>query len=52
MQSRGYVTADDVKSIAHKVLRHRLILTYEAEAEDVKSDALVNEILESIEVPS
>lgn len=52
MQARGYVTADDVKSIAHKVLRHRLILTYEAEAEDVKSDALVNEILESIEVPS
>jgi MoxR-like ATPase len=52
MNGRGFVMVDDVKSVAHKVLRHRLILTYEAEAEDVKSDALVNEILESIEVPS
>ena len=52
MNGRGFVMADDVKSIAHKVLRHRLILTYEAEAEDIQSDALVNEILESVEVPS
>ncbi|MFK8139137.1 MAG: AAA family ATPase [Bdellovibrionales bacterium] len=52
IQSRGFVTVDDVKAIAHKVLRHRLILTYEAEAEELLSDNLVNEILENIEVPT
>ncbi len=51
LRSRGYVTADDIKAIAYSVLRHRLILTYEAEAENIKSDEVVKEILSSIEVP-
>lgn len=50
MRGRGYVTAEDVKAIAYNVLRHRLILTYEAEAENVKSDEIIKEILGSIEV--
>jgi MoxR-like ATPase len=51
LRGRGYVTAEDVKAIAYNVLRHRLILTYEAEAENIKSDEIIKEILGSIEVP-
>lgn len=51
LRARGYVTAEDIKAIAYSVLRHRLILTYEAEAENVKSDEVVKEILATIEVP-
>lgn len=51
IQSRGYVTADDVKAIANHVLRHRVILTYEAEAENVTSEDVVKEILSEVEVP-
>lgn len=51
VRGRGYVTADDVKAIAYNVLRHRLILSYEAEAESVKSEDIVKEILGHIEVP-
>jgi MoxR-like ATPase len=51
LRGRGYVTAEDIKSIAYNVLRHRLILTYEAEAENIKSDEIIKEILGSIEVP-
>lgn len=50
LRGRGYVTADDVKAIAYNVLRHRLILTYEAEAENVKADDVIKEILAQIEV--
>jgi MoxR-like ATPase len=50
LQSRGFVTADDVKAIAYEVLRHRLILTYEAEAEDIKTDQVISEILGRVEV--
>lgn len=50
IEGRGYVTADDVKAIAYEVLRHRLILTYEAEAEEIKSDQVISEILQRIEV--
>lgn len=52
LRSRGYVTADDVKAIAYPVLRHRLILTYEAEAENVNSDEVIKEILNHVEVPA
>src|SRR5690606_32982841 len=45
LRGRGYVTADDVKAIAYNVLRHRLILTYEAEAENIKPDQVVKELL-------
>jgi len=51
LRGRGYVTAEDVKAIAYAVLRHRLILTYEAEAESIKPDQMVKEILSHIEVP-
>jgi MoxR-like ATPase len=50
IRSRGYVTAEDVKAVAYNVLRHRLILTYEAEAENIKSDEVIKEILAHIEV--
>jgi MoxR-like ATPase len=48
---RGYVTPQDVKSMAPDVLRHRIILSYEAEAEGKTSDDLIQILLERIEVP-
>jgi MoxR-like ATPase len=51
LQSRGYVTPDDVRAMAMDVLRHRVILTYEAEAEEVTSEDVVTQILNSVEVP-
>lgn len=51
LRGRGYVTAEDVKAIALNTLRHRLILTYEAEAENIRTDEVVKEILGQIEVP-
>ncbi len=51
IQSRGYVTAEDIKAIAYHVLRHRLILTYEAEAESMTTDHVISEILKQVEVP-
>lgn len=51
LRGRGYVTAEDVKAIAYSVLRHRLILTYEAEAENIRTDDIVKEILTQVEVP-
>ena len=51
IQGRGYVSPEDVKSIAQDVLRHRVIPTYEAEAEAVSSSQIVSTILEHVEVP-
>jgi MoxR-like ATPase len=51
LQARGYVTPQDVKNMAPDVLRHRIILSYEAEAEDLTTDDVVARILERIEVP-
>lgn len=51
LQRRGYVTADDVKAVAYNVLRHRLILSFEAEAENVKSDQVIKDLLSQVEVP-
>lgn len=51
MRGRGYVTAEDVKAIAYNVLRHRLILTFEAEAEEMVSDMVIRDMLNEIEVP-
>lgn len=48
---RGYVTPQDVKDVALDVLRHRVILTYEAEAEETTSDDIVRKVLESVPVP-
>jgi MoxR-like ATPase len=51
LSGRGYVTPQDVKSLAPDVLRHRIILSYEAEAEGKSTDDLINILLERIEVP-
>ncbi len=51
MQHRGYVTPDDVREIAMDVLRHRIILTYEAEAEEVNTEDIIKKILNTVHVP-
>jgi MoxR-like ATPase len=51
LQGRGYVTPQDVKGIAPDVLRHRVLLTYEAEAEEITHDALIARILNELPVP-
>ena len=51
LRHRGYVTPEDVRSIGLDVLRHRVLLTYEAEAEETSADDIVNRVLDSIEVP-
>jgi MoxR-like ATPase len=51
LQGRAYVTPQDVKIIAPDVLRHRIILTYEAEAEDITTDQIVGRLFDSVEVP-
>jgi MoxR-like ATPase len=48
---RGYVTPQDVKDVAFDILRHRVILTYEAEAEETTPDDVVRKVLESVPVP-
>lgn len=51
LKRRGYVIPEDVRAVCHDVLRHRIGLTYEAEAENVKPEEIINEILNTIEVP-
>lgn len=51
LHSRGYVTPHDVKSVAMEILRHRIILTYEAEAEGKSHDDIVQKILDNVPVP-
>ncbi|MGM0650782.1 MAG: AAA family ATPase [Bacteroidota bacterium] len=51
IKRRGYVLPEDVRAMCHNVLRHRMGLTYEAEAENVTVDELVSEILNKVEVP-
>ncbi|HEX3625828.1 MAG TPA: MoxR family ATPase [Verrucomicrobiae bacterium] len=51
LKGRDYVTPEDVKSIGPDVLRHRIILTYEAEAQTVSSDAIVKQVLNTVPVP-
>jgi MoxR-like ATPase len=51
LRHRGYVTPEDVKAVGHDVLRHRLVLTYEADAEEVTADQVVRRAFEVIEVP-
>ena len=51
LDGRGYVTPDDVKAVAMDVLRHRVIVTYEAEAEEVTSEQLIARVLRVVEVP-
>ena len=51
LNGRGYVTPQDVKSIGPDILRHRVIITYEAEAEEMTADAVLQQILDAVPVP-
>ncbi len=51
LRGRGYVTPDDIKQIGMDVLRHRVIVTYEAEAEEMRSEDIVTKIFDQVEVP-
>ena len=51
VKRRGYVIPEDVRAVCHEVLRHRIGLTYEAEAENITSDEIITEILNTVEVP-
>ncbi|MFH1356874.1 MAG: MoxR family ATPase, partial [bacterium] len=51
LQGRAYVVPQDVKTMAHDVLRHRILLTYEAEAEGLSTDDIIQKILDNVEVP-
>tara|TARA_Y100000813_G_scaffold137136_1_gene99297 strand:- start:176 stop:1177 length:1002 start_codon:yes stop_codon:yes gene_type:complete len=51
IQRRGYVIPEDVRSICHDVLRHRIGLSYEAEAENISSEDIITEILNTVEIP-
>jgi MoxR-like ATPase len=51
LRHRGYVTPEDIKAIGVDVLRHRVIVTYEAEAEDITSETVIRKLFERVEVP-
>ena len=51
LRSRGYVIPEDVRAVCHDVLRHRIGLTYEAEANNITADEIISEILDKVEVP-
>jgi MoxR-like ATPase len=51
IKRRGYVIPEDVRAVAHDVLRHRIGLTYEAEANNISSDEIISKILNKVEVP-
>jgi len=51
IRRRGYVIPEDIRAIAHDVLRHRIGLTYEAQAENITTEDIINEVLNTVEVP-
>jgi len=51
MQKRGFVIPEDVRAICYDVLRHRIGITYEAEAENINSDDIISQILNKVNVP-
>ena len=51
IKRRGYVVPEDVRAVIHDVLRHRIGLTYEAEAENITSEEIINKIVNQVEVP-
>lgn len=51
LRGRAYVTPEDVKAMGMSVMRHRVILTYEAEAEDIRAETIVQRVFDSVEVP-
>jgi MoxR-like ATPase len=50
LRGRGFVTSEDVKAVAYSVLRHRIILSFEAESEEVTTDDIIKDILSQVEV--
>jgi len=52
LQDRNFVTPDDVRAVVHPVLRHRLILSYDANAENISADAVVDRLIEKVAVPA
>ena len=51
LKRRGYVVPEDVRAVAHDVLRHRIGLSYEAEASNLTSEEIISKILNKVEVP-
>ena len=51
LRRRGYVTPEDVKSVGLDILRHRVILSYEAEAEERSPESVIKQIFDTVEVP-
>ena len=51
IRGRNYVIPEDIRALAPDVLRHRVVLTFEAEAEDMDTDAVVTQVLDAVEVP-
>ena len=51
LDGRGYVVPEDIKAVAYNVLRHRILLNYEAEVEEVTSDQIITQILNKVKVP-
>jgi MoxR-like ATPase len=51
LKHRGYVIPEDIKAVAMDVLRHRVILTYEAEAEELSPEDIIRQIFDEVEVP-
>jgi MoxR-like ATPase len=51
IKHRGYVIPEDIRAVAYDVMRHRIGLTYEAEAENISSEDIITEILNTVEVP-
>ena len=51
IRRRGYVIPEDVRAVCHDVLRHRIGLTYEAEAENITTEQIITEILNNVIVP-
>jgi MoxR-like ATPase len=51
IKRRGFVIPEDVRAVAYDVLRHRIGLTYEAEAENVTTDDIITQVLNVVEVP-
>ena len=51
IRNRGYVIPEDIRAIGPDVLRHRILLTYEAEAEEVTADGIIQQIFDAVEVP-
>ncbi len=51
IKGRGYVTPEDIKAVGLDVLRHRIILTYEAEAEDVTTESIISRVFDAVQVP-